>query len=594
MRPDGFDDARPYPGATDVPSDIEFADLEAELAAAGSRARQHAGKAPDPRFATTLRNRLMAQARMPGQPSGESRRASGTLEAPWALPLDPGSVTYRPAAVIPHLASRHPKAFPAPRWSTTAAAAALVVALVGLSANMFLPVPAASRVTGAVGAELIRQGERTALSVGTELRAGDEVRVSADGSAGLQIGDSRVRLAGNTDLRLTSLDRANIALDQVQGRVWHRVVMPADGHYVVTTAGVSWTARGTAFDLERTTTGSADTVHALSVQHAIVASGNGLLVTVAEGHGATVQLGDRPSIETVVIDPVVAAADPWIRANALADTAAGLSVGMLDGLTLALATAAPTGKAEPTGSAGPIQTNIVEATAPPAATPSPTPRATPRPTPKPTPAPTLGSMGLTAVVCPGGVALDWTVPDMTGIHHVQVLRGTSGEIPMAYPPAPGITAIDGGYTTDLAKTSGFDVREVSGSAWYRAVAYSAQNKPIAASDIRSVSAIGAATLGTLGVSGSTPGELTFSWSALGASAGCFSYYKIVKSADDPSPSYLTGATAIAAIGDQSASGTLVSGLPSGGTYYFRVEAIRATSLGKFVVGSSSVVQATIP
>ena len=594
MRPDGFDDVRPFPGASGVPGDLEFADLEAELAAAGSRARPRAGKAPDPRFAATLRNRLMAQARMAVQPPSESRQASGALEASWALTTDPGPVRYRPAAVVPHLASRHPTAFPASWWSITAAAAALVVALVGLNANMFLPVPAASRVTNAVGAELIRQGETTALSVGTELQAGDEVRVSSDGSAALQIGESRVRLAGSTDLRLTSLDRANIALEQVQGRAWHRVVMPADGHYVVTTAGVSWTASGTAFDLERTTSVSADTVHALSVQHAVVASGNGLLVTVAEGHGATVLLGDRPSIETSVIDPAVAAADPWIRANAVADAAAGLSVGMLAGLTLAIATAAPTGTTEPAATTSPSPTDVVEATAPPVATPSPTPHPTPRPTPKPTPGPTLGSMGLTAGACPGGVTLDWTVPDMAGIHHIQVLRGSSGEVPMAYPPGPGITAIDGGYTTDLAKTSGFDIREVSGSAWYRAVAYSAQDKPIAASDIRSLSALGPASLGTLGVSGSTPGELSFSWTSLGASSGCFSYYKVVKSADDPSPSYLTGATAIAAIGDQSASGSLVTGLPSGGTFYFRVEAIRATALGKFVVGASTVVQATVP
>ena len=599
MRPEGFDDPRPLRGA-DVPSDLAFAELEAELAEAGARARRRGSEAPDPRFAATLRNRLMAQARMPVQADGQSRHAFGPPDDPWAMPADPGPVHHRPAAVIPHLASRHPTTFPASRWTITAAAAALVVALVGLNANLFLPVPAASRVTTAVGAELIRQGETTGLAIGTELRAGDEIRVGPNGSAGLQIGDSRVRLAGSSDVRLTTLDRANITLEQVEGRVWHRVVMPADGRYVVTTGGVSWTARGTAFDLERTTTGSTgDTVHALSVQHAIVASGNGLLVTVQEGHGATVILGDRPSIETTPVDATTAAADPWIRANAAMDTAAGLSVGMLDGLPLAIATAAPTGNTSPAATASPTPTDLVAATTPPpttppAATPSPTPRATPRPTPRPTPAPTLGTMGLTTLACPGGVTLDWTVPDMAGINHIQVLRGTSGEIPMTYPLGPGITAIDGGYTTDVAKTSGFDVREVGGSDWYRAVAYSAQNKPIAASDIRSVSTLGPASLGPLGVSGSTPGELTFSWAPLGAAADCFSYYKIVKSADDPAPSYLTGATAIAAIGDQSASGSLVTGLPAGGTYWFRVEAIRATSLGKFVVGASSVVQATIP
>ena len=595
MRPDEFDDARPRGIQGDVPSDLAFAELEAELAEAGARARRRGREAPDPRFAATLRSRLMAQARVPVP------QAAAAPRAPWAIGTDPGHVSHQPTVVTPHLASRNPTALAAPRWPVLAAAAALIVALVGLNANAFLPVPAASRVTSAVGAELVREGATTALTAGTELRAGDEIRVGTDGSAALQIGDSRVRLAGGSDLGLRTIDRASIELEQVAGRAWHRVAVPADGRYVVTTAGVAWTARGTAFDLDRSGVNSpgGDVAHELSIQHAVTASGAGLLVTVDEGHGATVVLGERPSIETTPVDATTAAADPWIRENAATDIALGLSVGMLDDLDLAAATIHPTWTPGPVPSPDPTVANTpVPTTATPPATPSPTPRATPRPTarptPRPTPAPTLGTMGLTALACPGGVTLDWTVPDMAGINHIQILRGTSGEIPIAYPPGPGIVAIDGGYSTDPGTTSGYDVQEVSGSAWYRAVAYTAQNKPLAASDIRSVSTLGAASLGTLGVSGSTPGELTFSWSALGAGADCFSYYKIVKSADDPTPSYLTGATAIAVIGDQSASGSLVTGLPSGGTYWFRIEAVRATSLGKFVVGASSVVQATVP
>ena len=597
MRPDEFDDVLSSGIQGDVqssvPSDLAFAELEADLAAAGARARRRGNEAPDPRFVATLRGRLMAQARVP------IPRAVGGLGGPWAVGTDPEHVSHQPAVVIPHLASRNPTALAAPRWPILAAAAALIVALAGLNANAFLPLPAASRVTSAAGAELVRNGAITALTAGTELRAGDEIRVGTDGSAALQIGDSRVRLAGGSDLRLRTIDRTSIELDQLAGRVWHRVMVPADGRYVVTTAGVAWTARGTAFDLDRTGANSpgGDLAHELSIQHAVTVSGAGLLVTVDEGHGATVVLGERPSIESTPVDPTTAAADPWIRENAASDLALGLSVGMLDDLDLAAATIHPTWTPRPVPSPDPTAaTTPVPTTAPPAATPSPTARATPRPTPRPTPtpAPTLGTMGLTALACPGGVILDWTVPDIAGINHIQVLRGTSGEIPIAYPPGPGIVAIDGGYSTDPGTTSGYDVQEVSGSAWYRAVAYTAQNKPLATSDIRSVSTLGAASLGTLGVSGTTPGELTFSWSVLGAGADCFSYYKIVKSADDPTPSYLTGATAIGAIGDPSASGSVVTGLPSGGTYWFRVEAIRATSLGKFVVGASSVVQATVP
>lgn len=592
MRPDEFDDVLSSDVPAGLPSDLAFEALEAELVAAGSRARRMSGAAPDARFVATLRGRLMAQARVPVSP------AVGSLGATRAVGAYPEHISHQPAVVNPRLAWRNPTALTATRWPILAAAA-LIVALVGLNASTFLPVPATSRVASAVGAELVRNGATTALTAGTELLAGDEIRVGADGAAALQIGDSRVRLAGGSDLGLRTIDRMRIELDQVAGRVWHRVAVPTDGRYVVTTAGVTWTARGTAFDLDRSGPDSADgdIAHELSVQHGVTASGAGLLVTVDEGHGATVVLGERPSIETAPVDPADAASDPWIRGNASRDLALGLSVGMLDGLDLAAATTSPTWTPGPTRSPDPTDVAPAPTDAPtdaPPPTPSPTPKATPRPTPRPTPAPTLGTMGLVALACPGGVTLDWTVPEMAGITHIQVVRGTSGEVPIAYPPGPGVVAIDGGYTSDLSRTSGYDPRESAGSAWYRAVAYSAQNKPLAASDVRAVTGLGPASLGSLGIAGSTPGELSFSWTSLGAAADCFTYYKIVKSADDPTPSYLTGATAIAAIGDQAASGATVAGLPSGSTYYFRVEAIRATSLGKFVVGASTVLQATVP
>lgn len=594
MPPDEFD-ILAVANAGGLPSDLAFAELETELAEAGARARRHRTEPPDPRFVATLRSRLMAQARL----TGLEPRADGAPDGPWGVGAGSGPLEHEPVAVRPYLGSRNPTVLSVPRWSILSAAAALIIALLGWQATAFLPVPAASRVTSAAGAELVRDGATTALAAGAALRVGDEVRVGTGGSAVLQIGDSHVRLAGGADLRLRNIDQLSVDLEQVAGRIWHRVSVPAAGRYVVTTAGVTWTARGTAFDLDRTgaTSSSGDMAHELSVQHGVTASGAGLLVTVEEGHGATVVLGEPPSIETTPVDAAAAAADPWVRANAAGDLALGLSVGVLDGLELAVATPRPSMTRGPVASPDPSIGPAPEPTPTIEPAPSPTPRATPnptpRPTPKPTPAPTLGSMGLATLSCPGGVTLDWTIPAIAGVHHVQVLRGSSGEIPVAWPPGSGIVAFDGGYSADTGKTSGFDVREASGSAWYRAVAYSAQDKPLAASDSRGVSAIGAASLGNLGVSGSTPGSLDFAWTPLGAAGDCFSTYKIVKAAD-PSPSYLTGATAIAAIGDQSASGSTVSGLPSGSTYWFRVEAIRITSLGKFVVGGSTAVQATIP
>ena len=203
-------------------------------------------------------------------------------------------------------------------------------------------------------------------------------------------------------------------------------------------------------------------------------------------------------------------------------------------------------------------------------------------------------MSLVAKACPGGVVLDWSGPDMAGVDHVQVLRGTSAEISAAYPPGDGVEAFDGGYSSDPSKSDGADPTGEAGSAWYRAVAFSGDNMAMAASSVKAVTTKAIGGLGALGAGGSTPGELTFDWTAFGGSGECFSYYKLVASADDSTPSYLEGAQTLAAIGEQGAAGATVSGLSSGNTFYFRLQVIRATSLGKFVVAQTDVTQHTVP
>lgn len=603
MRPDEFDDQESG-HADDVLSGAEFTALEAELSAAGVRARRRASSAPDAAFAASLRARLLASAHVGGMSDQVAGRGDGAHDVSWAPSLSTGPVTHPVVPVRARVTARTPTILPAPRWTVLTAAAALIVAIVGLNANLLVPVPPSSRVTAAAGAELVRDGAATALAVGTELRSGDEVRVSAAGSANLLVGENRIRLSGGADLRLTRLEQARVEIEQVTGRAWHRVVLPSSASYVVTTGSVSWTAKGTAFDLDRTgaATAGGDVVRELSIQHAVVVAGVNLRVTIDEGNGATVRLSDGPTIETAGIDLGTAIADPWIRANAADDRSAGFQLGALDGFDFARATAGPaaTGTPSPTASpavsempppeASPVPTSV------PTSTPVPTAKPTPRPTakPTPTPAPTMGTMSLAAVACPGGVTLDWTDPVLASFDHVRILRGTSSEIPAVYPPGAGVVAIDGGYTTVATTTSGYDVSSSTQSAWYRAVAFDAQDKAIAASVVTGVTTAGAGDLGVIGISGSTPGELAFSWAAFGGAAACFSYYKVVKSADDPSPSYLTGATAIAVIGDQAVTGTTVTGLPSGSTYWFRVEAIRTTALGKFVVAASTPVQYTVP
>jgi hypothetical protein len=653
MRPDDPMDGRRLPQLGDeLPGDADFGALEAELAAAGARARRGSPGAPTPAFAAALRERLVASFGARGDGAGvgaetwsgtaggavacggvagaagaaargtiaggaiavdpswdspargsTSSRAHGADDAR-IRPLPTGPVDHPPATLAVRTALRTPTVLPAPRWSILAAAAILIVAVVGLNAGILFTAPPDSRVAAATGAELVRDGETTALVAGTELEPADEIRVAGDGSAALQLGGSRIRLAGGADVRLTTIEPSRIAVDQLAGRAWHRVVLPAGGRYVVTTGDVTWTAAGTAFDLDRSGPAAAagDVVHELSVQHDVVAEGPGLRVTIDEGRGATVRLGGSPTVATRDVGQATAAADPWIRANAAIDAADGLPLGLLEGVELAVATAGPTANVTPAATATlaptevPVVTPLPTAAPTPAPTPKPTPRPTPRPTPTPVPAPTFGTMALNAQACPGGVLLGWSAPDVAAVSRITVLRGASAEIPTGWPPADGVTKVGGATTADLGTTDGFDTTVVGGSAWYRAVAYNSENVALAASASTGLTTIGIADLGGLFISdGANPGVLSFTWSPFGGDGGCFSYYKLVASVADPEPSYLKGADFTIPIGDQAATGTtVIDGLTSGQTYYFRLQAIRVTSLGKFVVAQTAVIQHAVP
>jgi hypothetical protein len=206
-------------------------------------------------------------------------------------------------------------------------------------------------------------------------------------------------------------------------------------------------------------------------------------------------------------------------------------------------------------------------------------------------------MALSAQACPGGVLLGWSAPDVAGVSRITVLRGASAEIPTGWPPQNGVTKVGSATTADLGVTDGSDPTEAGGSAWYRAVAYNAENVALAASASTGVTTIGIADLGGLGIGDGAggSGDLTFTWSPFGGDGGCFSYYKLVASVLDDTPSYLEGTDFAIPIGEQTAAGTIVTdGLTSGQTYYFRLQAIRVTSLGKFVVAQTAVIQHAVP
>ncbi len=115
---------------------------------------------------------------------------------------------------------------------------------------------------------------------------------------------------------------------------------------------------------------------------------------------------------------------------------------------------------------------------------------------------------------------------------------------------------------------------------------------VAKSATRSATGMGGQdALGTLTVTDGTD-TTDFEWTPFGGSQGCFTYYKVVYSETDDSPSYLTGAN-LAAVGSEQSYGSATAPVASG-TYWFRVQVLRETALGKFVVAETDVVQHLVP
>jgi len=508
-----------------------------------------------------------------------------------------GSVAARPVGILP---SR--------RWAVLAAAAAVVVAIIGSASSLLLPVPAEARVSEAVGASLIRDGALTVLDAGTPLRTGDEVRVARDGHATLALGGSFARLTGGADLRIDGLDADRLRLELVAGRTYHRVSPPPGGTYVVTTGPVSWTALGTAFDLDREPAGTGlERVTLLGLQHSVGIAGPDLRATVGEGRSATILLGGSPAGPELATGslPPDAMDDPWLVENARLDRALGLPLGVLDRIALRpdrTPSPRPTASPEPTASAGAGPTEAP--TAAPTPTPKPTPRPTPKPTPKPTPRPTpkptptpLASLGLALTTCNGGIVIDWTQFDGAGFHHYTTLRSTTSSIPKAWPPQGGAVDPGGTYSKDKTMTTANDAGLDAGiTYYYRTMAFKADDTVIAASSVGSATAKAIKELGALAIGPDGSGGTTFSWAPYGGPGSCFDLYKLVYSPDDPTPSYLSGSPYLLASSDQGASSHLEAGLAPG-TYWFRLEAIRYTDLGtpaKFVVAHTDAVQYTVP
>jgi len=613
MRPD--DRMRRMPddvdGALILDHDLEA--LDAELSAAGSRVR--AGRAvggaerPSTAFATDLRARLLD-----GLPAvGAHGPTAGATIAATAGARPLGTIPAhlwidRPTRVVDsRVAPRTPTVLPAPRWTLFGIAAALIVSLLGVQSGLLFPGLPLSRASDAVGATLTRDAATTALVAGMELRAGDIVGVAGDGRATLEFGDSQTRLAGGAEVRIDVIERSRIVLDQLAGRAYHRVVVPADGRYEVTTASVTWRAIGTAFDLDRSATADGELVVERSIEHDVAVEGPDLDALIAEGRSVTVRLGATGAdIATASLTPAELA-DPWLIGNAVRDLALGHGIGIMTSVELGLETAqktpqpatTPRTTADPGPDATPVP--VVPATAEPtpaptaAPTPKPTPQPTPKPTPKPTPTPTpaIASMTLTLTSCAGGVVLDWSKYTGEAFNHYTVLRSTSPEIPLAYPPQGGAVDFGNTYTTDVTKKQSFDSTLDGGqTVYYRAMAFDAEDRVIAASPVKSTTTKAVKALGELTFSPAAGGG-TFSWPAYAGGSACYSFDKLVYSADNPNPDYREGSPA-SWVGTTYAVGTgEVAGMAPG-TYWFRIQTFRDTPFGKFLVAQTNPVLVTIP
>jgi hypothetical protein len=212
----------------------------------------------------------------------------------------------------------------------------------------------------------------------------------------------------------------------------------------------------------------------------------------------------------------------------------------------------------------------------------PTPTPSPSPTPSPTPDPSVLALEVTS--CNGGVVLHWSASTDPAFHHYTALRSPEREIEPHWPPiAP---AVDWGdtYATDRFVTSGADASLIpSDTTWfYRLMAYNADGAVIGSSPVQSGQLRPLDELGPLDVAVTGGGEARIRWEPYDGPADCFSHYR-VQYGTDGAPS-----TVLAIVSGQSTTELLTDALHAGVGYQLRVQAVRATTLGAFVVGETEV------
>ncbi len=243
-----------------------------------------------------------------------------TSAATHRLELEPEPPAARPGA--------GPSAFSqmaAPRWTALAASAVIALAALGIGANRLAPTSETQAVVAsASAATILRNGHLAPLAAETELAPGDAVVAAPTGSVVIRLGAAEARLAGGAGVRIDELD-GGVLLEQLKGRVYHRIPTPGESAYVVATGSVTWTAAGTAFVLDREPVpGSVlERVVGTAIERSILLHGPSLAGTLVEGRQATIVLGtETPEVSTAEAPPAWFD-DPWLAENARLDEADG-------------------------------------------------------------------------------------------------------------------------------------------------------------------------------------------------------------------------------------------------------------------------------
>lgn len=213
------------------------------------------------------------------------------------------------------------------------------------------------------------------------------------------------------------------------------------------------------------------------------------------------------------------------------------------------------------------------------------------PTPTAPPADGLETLDLDATGCPGGVALDWSPASDPEFHHYTALRSLDADVKPDYPPiAPAVDWGDS-YATDRFVTSAVDATLIPSGALfsYRVMAYDDRNTALAASEVRRTRPAAIVELGALTLEPGADGATRIDWRLFGGAPGCFSAYRVFIGPAGGTPS-----TMLTAITSQSTTELETGALHAGEAYAVRVEVVRTTTLGGFVVAETETATYTVP